>query len=260
LEFAIEVHNLSKRFVKEKSIGELIRHPLRKEVICALDCVNLKVRKGEIFGLLGQNGAGKTTLLKVLSTLILPDSGIAYVNGYNVVKEEDLVKTKIGLIHSEERSFFWRLTAEQNLEFFASLYGISGSYAKERIENLLKLVELDKFNNSRFDSFSSGMKHRLSIARGLLNDPEVLLVDELTTGIDPIGASKIRDFLKQLSVEMGKTILLTTHNLHEAEAICDRIAILHKGKVRAVGTVAQLKRKTKQENLEQMFKKVVADV
>lgn len=255
--YSIEVNNVSKSFIKEKSMGELIKHPLKKEIICALNNASLKVERGELFGLLGPNGAGKTTLLKILSTLVIPDSGFAYVNGHDVVRQEDKVKSQIGLIHSDERSFFWRLTGKQNLEFFASLYGLEGKAANERIDELLRLVELYSVRNSRFDSYSTGMKHRLSIARGLLNNPQILLVDELTTGIDPLGAMKIREFLKQLSKKMGKTILLTTHDLHEAESICDRIAILHKGKVRAVGTASELKRKANENNLEKAFKKLV---
>jgi len=255
---SIEVRDISKSFIKEKSIGKLIRHPFKKEIICALNCVSLTVKKGEFFGLLGTNGAGKTTLLKILSTLIIPDSGTVFVNGYDVVNQEADVKRQIGLIHSDERSFFWRLTGKQNLAFFASLYGLEGKAAKEKIDELLTLVDLYDARNSRFDGYSSGMKHRLSIARGLLNNPSILLVDELTTGIDPVGAMKIRDFLKQLSKKMGKTILLTTHDMHEAEELCDRIAILNKGEIKAIGTASEIKKIAKEKTLEKAFKKLVS--
>jgi ABC-2 type transport system ATP-binding protein len=251
LNYAIEVQNLKKKFIKEKGFIELFLHPIRKEIITALDGVSLKVKKGEICGLLGPNGAGKTTLIKILSTLILPDSGKAYINGYDVEKDETYVKNTIGLIHHNERSFFWRLTGKQNLEFFAALYGIKRNNIKEEINRVLAIVNLKDKAHIRFDSYSTGMRRKMSIARGLLINPDILFVDEPSNGLDPLSAIKIRKFLKQELVnKRKKTVLIATHDLKEAQSICDEIVILHKGKVKTQGTLKNLQKKIGTESID----------
>jgi ABC-2 type transport system ATP-binding protein len=252
LTVAVEAYNLKKEFIKERRFGEILLHPFRKpEVVRALKGVSLKINKGELCVLLGPNGAGKTTLIKILSTIILPDSGKAFIDGYDVVKQEWKAKNSLGLIHSEERSFFWRLTGRQNLEFFAKLYNIKGKEVKKRVNFALKVVDLcDERADMRFDGYSTGMKRRLSIARGLLMDPDVLLVDEPTSGVDPINATKIRKFLKEeLVKKRKKTILMTTHDLREAQELCDSIYIINKGKVKAAGSLAKLQSKIGAEQI-----------
>ena len=241
LPYAIETLNITKRFIQTKSFGDLLLHPFRKKELIALEKVSIKVKKGELFGILGPNGAGKTTLIKVLCTLILPNEGTAYVNGYDVVEEDEKVKASIGLVTSEERSFYWRLTGRKNLRFFASLHNFSNSEMKSRIDEVLRIVGLEDRADDRFDNYSSGMKHRMAIARGLLNDPAILFMDEPTSSLDPYAAQKLRAFIKEdLVRDKGKTVFLSTHNLQEAEQLCDRIAIIDKAKIKVCGALREL--------------------
>ena len=240
---AVEAQQLKKRFVKKRSIRELITHPFRKgEVVNALRGVDLQVHEGEIFGLLGPNGAGKTTLLKILSCLVLPDEGVAQVDGRETVNE-DAVKPLIGLVHSDERSFYWRLSGRQNLQFFSTLYNVPNDRRSARIEELLKRVGMSEAADRPFADYSSGMKQKMSIARALLHDPPILLMDEPTRSLDPAAALSLRKFIQtELSGRDRKTIILATHDLPEASALCDRIAVLVEGKVRQVGTVDEIRR------------------
>jgi ABC-2 type transport system ATP-binding protein len=243
LTLAVEAKQLHKRFVKKRSIRELITHPFRKsEVVDALRGVDLAVQEGEIFGLLGPNGAGKTTLLKILSCLVLPDHGEARVGGLDTTSE-DAVKPLIGLVHSDERSFYWRLSGRQNLQFFATLYNVRSENCTARIDELLKRVGMTDAAERPFADYSSGMKQKMSIARALLHDPPVLLMDEPTRSLDPAAAMALRKFIQtELSGRDHKTIILATHDLPEAAALCDRIAVLVQGKVRQVGTVDEIRR------------------
>ncbi len=243
MNFAIEAFQIEKTFVKKRSVNELIRHPFRRaERIQALRGVDLHVQKGEIFGLLGPNGAGKTTLLKILSCLILPDRGRAVVAGEDVV-QEGKVKPKIGLVHTDERSFYWRLSGRENLDFFSRLYDVPRRRTRSRIGELLERVDMVEAADRRFADYSSGMKQRLAIARALLHDPPILMMDEPTRSLDPASAMSLRAFVRdELKARDGKTILLATHNLREAETLCDRVAILVKGKVREIGTVQEVRR------------------
>jgi ABC-2 type transport system ATP-binding protein len=243
MSLAIEVAGIEKTFIKKRSIGELVRHPFRRaERIRALDGVDLQVHEGEIFGILGPNGAGKTTLLKILSCLVLPDEGRARVGGVDTIRE-NRVKPMIGLVHADERSFYWRLTARENLRFFARLYNLQGRRIASRIDELLERVEMTEEADRPFSGYSSGMKQRMAIARALLHDPPILFMDEPTRSLDPAAALALRAFIQgQLHQRDEKTILLATHNLREAETMADRVAILVKGKVREVGTVDQVRR------------------
>lgn len=242
MEYAIEILNLTKKFQKTKRFRDIFMHPFRKKEILALDKVNLKIKKGELFGILGPNGAGKTTLIKILCTLILPTSGTAYINGYNIVEEEEQVKASIGLVTGEERSFYWRLTGRQNLEFFASLLGFNVQKAKKRVIEVLDIVGLKDKAEEKFQNYSTGMKQKMAIARGLINSPEILFMDEPTKSLDPSASHNLREFIKKKLVkEHGKTVFLSTHHLDEAEHLCDRIAIINKN-IKASGTLKELRK------------------
>ena len=241
MEYAIETFNLTKKFTPTRGFIDLL-HPFRKKEVTAIEDVSIKVRKGELFGILGPNGAGKTTLIKVLCTLILATRGTAYVNGYDILKEGEKVKASLGLVTGEERSFYWRLTGRQNLEFFALLHNFSFSNAGEKVTELLNLLDLEDKADDRFDSYSAGMKQRMAIARGLLNNPEILFMDEPTKSLDPNAAQNLRVFIKkQLVKDQGKTVFLSTHHLGEAEQLCDRIAIIDNARIRACGTLGELR-------------------
>ncbi len=236
-EFAIEIKGLSKSFTMDKSLSQFIRNPIKQVKIKALNNVSLQIKKGQLFGLLGPNGAGKTTCVKILSTLILPDAGKAMINGYDVVKNSVQTKLATGLSYGEERSFYWRLTGKQNLQFFASLYSnVPVKQIDTYIDFLLDIVGLKEKADFRVDSYSTGMKHRLAIARSLVGDPEILLMDEPTLGVDPVGREMIQDFIRKLVDDGGKTVLLVTNDLNEAERICDTVAIMNKGEIKEIIT------------------------
>ncbi len=243
MEFAIEGHGLEKTFVKKRGLLELVRHPLGKpETVRALRGVDLAVREGEIFALLGPNGAGKTTLLKILSSLVLPDEGSAHVGGHDTI-HENLVKRQLGLVNSDERSFYWRLTARQNLRFFARLYDVPGKRIDSRIDELLARVDMADAADRPFSGYSSGMKQRIAIARALLHDPPILLMDEPTRSLDPASARALRRFvLDELNRRDGKTVVLASHNLREVEVLAHRVGILVAGSMRQVGTVDEVRR------------------
>jgi ABC-2 type transport system ATP-binding protein len=219
----------------------------RKRTVTAVDHLNLKIRKGELFGLLGRNGAGKTTLVKVLCTLLPPDEGTASVNGFDVVKQQMQVKRSIGTIFSVgERGFFWRLTGYGNLEFYASIYNVPRHGRRERIMDVLDLLGMKDNAFQVFQKYSGGMKRKLALARALLPDPPILLLDEPTTGLDVVSSRSIRDFIRNdLSKKAGKTVLYTTHYIEEAAQICDKIAILQKGRLIALNTPEALKNMAK---------------
>lgn len=226
---AIELHNISKTFTELNWKTFLFRKPRQTR---ALDGVSLKVEKGEIMGLLGPNGAGKTTLIKILSTLVTPDSGEGTIAGLSLTTQSMAIRKKIGTVSTNDRTFYWRLTGRENLDFFATLYNLCGSLKAERINRALQLTNMEDKANSRFMSYSSGQKQRLAIARAMLSDPEVLLMDEATTSLDPIATRRLLTFTKETLAQQGKkTIIWCTHNLHEAEEICDCLTILHRGRV-----------------------------
>jgi ABC-2 type transport system ATP-binding protein len=241
LSCAIETVNIFKKFNQIKGYKDLVFHPFRKKEIIALKGINIQVRKGELFGLLGPNGAGKTTLIKILSGLILPTKGNAYIHGYDVAGDGKQVRGVIGYVVNEERSFYWRLTGRQNLGFFATLNNLSPSQAEKRIDELITLTGLDGDADRIFKDYSTGMKQRLAIARGLITSPEVLLMDEPTRSLDPSAARHLRKFIKEKIVgEDGKTVFLATHNLSEAEELCDRIAIINQGEIKTRGTLTEI--------------------
>lgn len=239
---AIEVEDLVKRYVVRERYG-LLRSKLT--VIEALKGISFRVNYGEVVGLLGPNGAGKTTTIKILATLLLPDKGTARVAGYDVVREVDKVRKHIGLMLTVEKGFYGKLTGRENLEYFAALYGLSRDEAKKRLDYLIKLLEIDKLGADvkLFEEFSLGMKARLSLARALLSDAEILLLDEPTLGLDPPSARRIRELVKNLAHGENKAILYTTHNMFEAEIVCDKVILINKGIIVAEGSPRELKEK-----------------
>jgi ABC-2 type transport system ATP-binding protein len=212
----------------------------RAKEIEAVRGVSFEIAKGELFGLLGPNGAGKTTTIKMLITLLIPTAGEARVLGYDVVKDAREVRKRIGYVFGGERGVYERLSGYDNLRYFAELYGVPGREQKHRIEELLQLVGLKGREHERTEGYSRGMKQRLHVARGLLHNPQVLFLDEPTIGLDPVGARELRATIAALA-DAGKTILLTTHYMFEADALCDRIAVISQGEIVSEGTPSQLK-------------------
>ncbi len=215
----------------------------------ALDKVSLQINEGEIFGLLGPNGAGKTTLIKILSTLLLPTSGEAYVGGFDVVKEADKVRRIISLVSGGETPGYGILTTSENLWFFSQLYGLSSSAAKERIQVLLKDLGFEQYAKTGMSKLSTGYMQRLNLARGMLNDPKILFLDEPTLGLDVLTSKKLRGYIVDWAKREKKgTVLLTTHYMAEADEMCDRVAIIDRGKILACDSPLTLK-KNLEENV-----------
>ena len=202
--------------------------------------VSFAIEEGELFGLLGPNGAGKTTTIKMLITLLIPTSGEAKVLGHDVVKDARWVRERIGYVFGGDRGLYERLSALDNLRYFAELYGVEPRKQKPRIQELLDLVGLSGREKERVEGYSRGMRQRLHIARGLLHDPPVVFLDEPTIGVDPVGARELRATIASLTAS-GKTVLLTTHYMFEADALCDRIAVIANGEIVAQGTPQELK-------------------
>ena len=232
---AIVVDQLSRTF--EAKLGVFRRS---KKEIQAVDGISFRIQSGELFGLLGPNGAGKTTTVKMLTTLLLPTRGSASVLGFDIVHNPDPVRGRIGFIFGGERGLYWRLSGYDNLRYFASLYHVDLETSRKRIPYLLELVGLKDRAQEKVEGYSRGMKQRLHIARTLLHEPEVLFLDEPTIGLDPIGARELRQVIRDLQSEK-KTILLTTHYMFEADALCDRIAVINHGKIIAMDTPIVLK-------------------
>jgi ABC-2 type transport system ATP-binding protein len=231
----IDIKNLTKIYKKrEKGMFS------RKKRILALDDISLRLNTKEVFGLIGPNGAGKTTLIKILSTLVIPDNGTVTINGYDLLLQESKVKELLGVVTGEyARSLYWRLTGKENLEFFSDLYDMERAEAEERIAELLEFFGLTEWGNELVMKYSTGMKHKLALARALLTDPPILLLDEPTTGIDPKSSHDIKQFVRRTLA--NKTILWTSHNLFEIEQVCDRVAMINKGRIVMQGDPGELK-------------------
>ncbi len=232
---AIEVTHLQRIF---KTHTGVIKRTARE--VRAVEDVSFDIQEGELFGLLGPNGAGKTTTVKMLTTLLIPTSGAATVKGFDVVRQADEVRRRIGFIFGGERGLYWRLSGIDNLRYFASLYSVDPDVSKKRIPYLLEMVGLNGRGDEFVSGYSRGMKQRLHVARTLLHDPAVLFLDEPTIGLDPVGARDFRNVILQLQSEK-KTILLTTHYMFEADALCDRIAVINQGRIIALDTPGGLK-------------------
>jgi ABC-2 type transport system ATP-binding protein len=215
---------------------------LRRRVgeVEAVRGVDLAVPAGQLYGLLGPNGAGKTTTIKMLTTLLLPTSGTARVLGHDVATQPARVRARIGYVFGGDKGLYERISALDNLRYFAELYGVPPREQRRRIGEVLALVDLTERSRDRVEGYSRGMRQRLHIARGLLHDPPVLFLDEPTIGVDPVAARDLRATVAEL-VRSGKTVLLTTHDMAEADALCHRIGVIAGGRLRAEGTPAQLK-------------------
>ena len=234
---AIEIISLTKYYPKHND--HIFRFNKQFNNNPSIDNIDLHVNEGEILGLVGPNGAGKTTLIKILSTLIKPTSGTAILAGCDL-RDEIGVKKSIGLVTSDERSFYWRLTGKQNLQFFAVLAGVPSDHIDNRISQISKILGLQDLLSKRFSTYSAGIRQRIAIARALLNTPPILLLDEPSKGLDPATTQQLYRLIQQLSNTLGTTIVLTTHNLSDVERYCDRIAIMDKGKIVAIGTLQEL--------------------
>ncbi len=238
---AILVEGLVKRYPVFEGFRDLLRHPLTRRHRTALDGVSLSVGRGRVVCLLGPNGAGKTTLIKVLATLVLPDAGRALVDGHDVEKAPAEVRRTIGYAIPDERSFYWRLTGRQNLEFFGALNGLRGGRLRTAVADVLRLTGLESAADLRFNAYSTGMRQMLAFARALLADAEILFVDEPTRSLDPQAAAGVRAFVRKSLVDgRGKTVLWATHDLSEAAESADDVAIIVRGLIRAAGTVEAL--------------------
>jgi len=241
---AIRTENLSRvyRGKKRKTnpAGDLI----------ALDQVSLDVREGELFGLLGPNGAGKTTLIKILTTLLAPTSGTAWVDGKDVVTEAESVRPLINMVSGGESCGYGVLNVRENLWLFTQIYGVSNADAKSRIDEMLQIVGLGDKASTKVSHLSTGQRQKMNFCRGFITDPKILFLDEPTLGLDVNAARSIRQFLKKWLAERGnRTLLLTTHYMMEADELCDRLAIIDKGKVLACDTPANLKRRVQEHPL-----------
>ncbi|MDV3293984.1 MAG: ABC transporter ATP-binding protein [Nitrososphaerales archaeon] len=226
----VEISDLAREF-KSKSAP-----------VVALDGVGLKVYEGEVFGLLGPNGAGKTTMIRILSTLLLPTRGWAKVMGFDVATEPEKVRRVINMASGAEKAGYDFISAKMNLWFFSQLYGLSGEVAEKRISELGEMLGLTKYLERKFYALSTGYRQRATIARAFINDPRVVFLDEPTIGLDVMTALSIREFLKNQAKKEGRTIIVASHNMTEVDAICDRVAIIDKGKIIASGTPEALKR------------------
>jgi ABC-2 type transport system ATP-binding protein len=215
----------------------------QKKEVEALRGISFSVKKGEMFGLLGPNGAGKTTMIKILTTMLIPNSGNVSILGMDPVSEHKKLRPLINFILGGERNLYWRLSAYDNLAYFADLYRVPRQEQKKRIWELLELVGLKDVAHQKVETYSKGMKQRLQIARGLINKPEILFLDEPSIGLDPVSARQLRIILHQLN-KQGTTVLLTTHYMYEADELCDRIAFINKGQCVALDTPENLKKNT----------------
>jgi ABC-2 type transport system ATP-binding protein len=247
---AVETKDLVKVFEKgRRTIWQrLRREPDRRERFRAVDGIDLRVETGEIFGLLGPNGAGKTTTMKMLATLLIPTSGTIRVLGVDPLTRPREVRARLGAMLSGERSLYWKLTARENLEYFAALYHVPPGEMNARISGVLSAVKLTDRAEDYVERYSTGMRQRLALARALLPDPPLIILDEPTVGLDPQASRDLRDRVRELSAQ-GRTVLLTTHYMEEADQLCDRVAIIDHGRIVALDTPAALKRTIRAEEV-----------
>lgn len=222
-----------------------------------LKSINLGVEPGTVLTIVGSNGAGKTTLLKMAASLVAPSAGRVLIHGGDAARSGAKVKCMIGFAPSEERSFYWRLTGRQNLRFFATLYGLGGKEAEGRIDRLLDAAGLDAKGDTAFREYSAGMKQALGIARAMLHDPPVLLLDEPTRSLSPDAAGRMRKLIRRKAEEEGKCVLMAAHDFQDLERPTDRIAVLHNGEIRAAGPLAALEASTGKKGAREIFFNII---
>jgi ABC-2 type transport system ATP-binding protein len=249
-EAAVETRDLVKVFERgRRTIWQrLRREPDKRDRFRAVDGIDLRVEVGEIFGLLGPNGAGKTTTMKMLATLLIPSSGTIRVLGIDPLARPREVRARLGAMLSGERSLYWKLTARENLEYFAALYHVPPGNIGPRIARCLAAVNLSDRADDYVERYSTGMRQRLALARALLPDPPLVILDEPTVGLDPQSSRDLRDRVRELKSQ-GRTVLLTTHYMEEADQLCDRIAIIDHGRIVALDTPSALKRTIRAEEI-----------
>lgn len=236
----VEAEGLTKRF---------------KDVL-AVDRATFSVERGTVFGLLGENGAGKTTTLRMLATLLRPTEGTATVNGHDLLEEPELVRRSLGVLF--EGGVYDRLTARENIRYFGQLHGVDSQRLERRIEELLELLKMREFADRRVGGLSKGMRQKVAIARALVHDPPVLLMDEPTAGLDVTAARIVHEFVQEAG-RSGRTVIFSSHNMNEVEKLCHRVAVIHRGRIVACGTVAALRDRMHEQNLEEAFVKLVGD-
>lgn len=232
-------------------------HDKKRGEVRAVDQVNIECEPGRVFGLLGLNGAGKTTLMRLLSTTLKPSSGTAKVAGYDIVQEPEKVKEKIGFL-SSDTGLYNRLTAEETVTYFGRLNNIEEEALKRKVADIFDTFDINEFKDRRIGKLSTGMKQKVSIARTFVNNPEVLILDEPTLGLDVVTSRNIIEFIKE-SKKASKCILFSTHIMWEAEKLCDDIAIIHNGRILEVGTLGQLQAQTGLKELDDIFVKIIGD-
>lgn len=238
----IEVNKLSKEFKNIKAVKE----------------ISFSVNKGEIVGLLGENGAGKTTTLRMLATMLEPTTGTAFINGLDVVKDGQKVRESIGILFGGEVGLYDRLTALENIKYFAELNGMNKEQIQNRIIELSDLLDMKEYINKRVGKFSRGMKQKVAIARAIVHDPSIMLLDEPTAGLDVTASRIVQKFIKKCK-EDNKAIIFSSHSMNEVEKLCDRIVIIHKGEIVEQGSIKYLKIKYKNYNMEEIFMNLVGD-
>ncbi|MBZ4663769.1 MAG: transporter [Caloramator sp.] len=226
--------------------------------ITAVDNVSFKVDKGEIVGLLGENGAGKTTTLRMISTMLKPTSGTAKICGLDLVNEPDKVRKKIGILFGGEVGLYDRLTARENIKYFADLSGLSSDEANKNIEFLAEMLDMKEYIDRRVGKFSRGMKQKVAIARSIVHNPDVMLFDEPTIGLDVSSSTIVQDFILDCK-KKGRAIIFSSHSMREVERLCDRVVIIHKGRIVYDGKIEDLRREYNGEDLEKVFLRLVGD-
>ncbi|MFX1332355.1 MAG: ABC transporter ATP-binding protein [Promethearchaeota archaeon] len=242
---------MNETVIRTEGLTKIFEQGKKREVV-ALNEVNIDVRRGEVIGLLGPNGAGKTTLIRVLVGLLTPTAGKAYVLGREVTEEVDYIRERVALL-PQEAGIYERLTARENIVYYGGMYGIPEEELQKRADRLLDIVGLREKEDYQVKGFSGGMKRKVLVARSLVSEPEIVFLDEPTTGVDTIGARVVRNLLKKLSSEENRTIILTTHDLNEVQQLCDRVGILNEGNLVAVGKPSEIEDQFKAANLEEVF-------
>ena len=232
----LKVENLTKTFKK----------------VNAVENVSFEVNPGEIIGLLGENGAGKTTTLRMIATMLKPTNGNAIIDGYNIIDNPSKIREKIGILFGGDVALYDRLTGRENMTYFAKLNGMSDDEAKHAVDQIAQDLEMTDYIDRPVGKYSRGMKQNVSLARSIIHHPDVMLFDEPTTGLDVLSSKLIHDFILKCKRE-NKAIVFSSHNMYETEKLCDRIIIIHKGKIVTSGTIEQLKENYKKENLEELF-------
>ena len=235
------------------SVRDIAKHfsDAKRGIVKAVDGVSFECVPGEIFGLLGANGAGKTTLMRMLSTVISPTSGTAVIAGHDIIQDAEGVRKNIGFM-SSTTALYNRLTAKEMIYYIGQLYGLTGKDLDRRVDDVIGMLEIKEFENRLCDKLSTGQKQRVSLARTILHDPPVLFFDEPTAGLDVLASRTIMEFIEGRKAA-GKTVVFCTHIMSEAERLCDRICVIHNGKIAAIGTFEELKQQTGEERLEKVF-------